>query len=110
MEEITEEKIQKLLESYKNKRKNEKERYERLKDTEEFKKKNRENARKFYYKNIEQKREYYKENKEYHNAVSSYRYWLKKGMVDKFIEKNPEKFALLKSRNYFNEKNPSPST
>ena len=110
MEEISDEKIQKLLTSYKRKRQKEKERYERLKDTEDFKNKNRDNARRYWQRNKERKKKHYEENKDYINATQSYKYWLKKGMVDKWIEKSPDKYELLKSRGYFKLKNPSPST
>jgi len=107
MEDFTDEKIKKLLKAYKRKREKEKERYERLKDTEEFKEKNRKNALNHYYKNKDKKKEYYQKNKEYMNAITTYQYWLKKGNVDRFIEKCPEKYELLKSRNYFKDQNPS---
>jgi len=103
MEDFTDEKIAKLLSAYKRKREMEKIRYEKLKDTEEFKAKNRKNALNYYHKNKEVKKEYYENNKEYMNAVCSYRYWLKKGEINRFIEKCPQKYELLKERNYFKE-------
>lgn len=95
-----EEQINKIINSYKNKRMREKERYERIKNTEEYKMDNRERARIHYEKYKEQKKENYKNNKEFYQARNSYYYYKKKNNLKKFVEKFPERVELLENQGF----------
>jgi len=110
MENYTPEQIQKVLKSYENKRRREKEHYDRKKDTEEFKKKNRKNANDWYHKNKEIKKGIYQSNKELTLAKSSYNYYYKLGRVAEFELKLPQKYKLVKENGYLKEKKPDSST
>ena len=92
-----EEQLTKIINSYKNKRQKEKERYERIKDTEEYKADNRERARIHYHSNKELKKQNYENNKDFFRARNSYYYYKKKNDINKFIEKFPERVELLEN-------------
>jgi len=101
--ELSEDHINNILKSYKNKREREKERYDRLKDTEEFKISNREKAKKHYLNNKDKYQEKYQEKKEYNKAKNSYYYYKRNNNLEKFKEKYPERYDLLISNNYFKD-------
>ena len=85
--EYSEEQIQNILTSYKNKREKEKERYDKIKDTEEFKIANRQRAKNYYQTNKELKKEKYENNKTMIRAKNSYYYYKRKNDIEKFKEK-----------------------
>lgn len=95
-----EEQLNKIINSYKNKREKEKERYERIKDTEEYKEQNRERAKIHYEKYKEEKRQNYQNNKEFFQARNSYYYYRKKNNLNKFVEKFPERVELLENHGF----------
>lgn len=95
-----EEQLNKIINSYKNKREKEKERYERIKDTEEYKEQNRERARIHYEKYKEEKKEHYNNNKEFFQARNSYYYYRKRNNLKKFAEKFPERVELLENHGF----------
>jgi len=110
MENYSEEQIHRVLKAYENKRKREKEHYDRKKDTQEFKEKNRANANKWYYKNKEIKKQIYENNKDLVLAKASYNYYFKLDRVAEFEVKFPQKYKLLKENGYLKEKKPDSST
>lgn len=99
MSDLTDIRIQQIINSYNKKKIKEKERYERIKDSEEFKSKNRERAKNHYHRNKEVKLNQYKENKEFYSARTSYYYYKKLDRLDYFKEKYPEKTKLLNEKN-----------
>ena len=107
---FSEEQINNILKSYKNKREREKERYDLLKDTEEFKNYNRDKAKKHYLNNKEKYQEKYQEKRELNKAKNSYYYYRKNHSLEKFQEKHPERYNLLLIGGYFNDWKPLEST
>ena len=99
MTDLTDERIHKILMQYENKRKKEKERYERIKDTEDFKNQNRDRARNHYQNNKEMKKDKYNKNKEYLTARSSYYYYKNSNRIEDFKNKFPEKVKILMENN-----------
>tara|TARA_R110001632_G_scaffold80842_6_gene180436 strand:+ start:2801 stop:3109 length:309 start_codon:yes stop_codon:yes gene_type:complete len=99
MTDLTDERINKILLQYENKRKKERERYERIKDTEAFKVVNRNRARNHYNINKEVKKTKYNDNKELLTAKSSYNYYKKLDRVEDFKNKYPNKVKLLSDNN-----------
>tara|TARA_B100000768_G_scaffold180779_1_gene201666 strand:+ start:9013 stop:9333 length:321 start_codon:yes stop_codon:yes gene_type:complete len=92
-----EEQLTNILNSYKNKKEKEKERYERIKDTEEYKIENRERARIHYSKYKEKKKVHYENNKDFFRARNSFYYYRKTKNLQKFIDNFPERVELLES-------------
>jgi len=99
MTDLTDERINKILMQYENKRKKEKERYERIKDTEDFKNQNRDRARDHYHRNKDMKKENYNNNKEFLTARSSYYYYKNQNRIEDFKNKFPEKVKILMENN-----------
>ena len=99
MTDLTDERINKILLQYENKRQKERERYERIKDTEAFKVVNRNRARNHYNINKEVKKTKYNDNKELLTAKSSYNYYKKLDRVEDFKNKYPNKVKLLSDNN-----------
>ena len=99
---LSEEQIQKILTTYKNKRERENKYYHDVsKNSVEFIHKNRERAKLHYNKvGKDQKKEKYNVNKDFIKAKSLYNYYKKKDNTIKFEEKYPDKMDLLKSRNF----------
>jgi len=110
MSEFTEEQISSILDSYKNKREKEKERYEKIKHTPEFKEKNRQRARKYYENNKEKVNNKYQQDPEFIRSRNSYNYYKKTNSLEKFIQKFPTRYQLLKDRGYLKDIKPSSST
>ena len=99
---LSEEQIQKILTTYKNKKKRESDYYHNSqKHNEEFMKKNRERAKNHYANNKEKKKERYNENADFLKAKSLHRYYTKKDTLEKFETKHPEKVSLLKSKGLY---------
>ena len=96
----SEEEIKVILNNYHKKKEYEKQRYLIIKDTDEFINKNRARAKAHYDLNKESMRMKYQDNKDIINAKSSYYYYKKNNKLDKFNEKNKEKYELLKSINF----------
>ena len=101
--ELSEDHINNILKSYKNKREREKARYEEIKDTEEFKISNRQKAKKHYDNNKDNYKQKYQEKKELNQAKSSYYYYKRNNNLEKFKEKYPERYDLLLNINYFKD-------
>jgi hypothetical protein len=102
---LTDEQIQKIIKSYKQKMVREKKYYHDVqKNDEQYKIKNRERANKFYHDDKngyrDKKLQKYQEDKEFITAKSSYYYYKKKNNLDKFKEKSPEKYQLLIDRKF----------
>jgi len=95
-----EEQLTKIINSYKNKKEKEKERYERIKDTVEYKEDNRNRARIHYEKYKEDKKQNYQDNKQFFQARNSYYYYRKKNNLKKFVERFPERVELLESHGF----------
>lgn len=110
MNDYTEEQISSILASYKNKREKEKERYEKKKHTPEFIEKNRQRARQYYENNKEKVNNKYQQDPEYIRARNGYHYYKKTNNLERFIEKYPTRYQLLKDRGYVKDINPSSST
>tara|TARA_R110001606_G_C15397747_1_gene652414 strand:+ start:3284 stop:3589 length:306 start_codon:yes stop_codon:yes gene_type:complete len=96
----SEEEIKVILNNYHKKKEYEKQRYLIIKDTDEFINKNRARAKAHYDLNKESMKQKYQDNKDIMNAKSSYYYYKKNNKLDKFNEKNKEKYELLKSINF----------
>jgi hypothetical protein len=101
--EYSEEQIQNILTSYKNKREKEKERYDKIKGTEEFKIANRQRAKNYYQTNKELKKEKYENNKTMIRAKNSYYYYKRKNDIEKFKEKFPDRYNTLLISGYLSE-------
>ena len=99
MTDLTDDRIQNILNQYERKRIKEKERYNRIKETEEFKEGNRNREKVHYEKNKESKKINYQQNKEFMSARSSYQYYKKLNRLDEFKEKFPEKVIILNEKN-----------
>ena len=95
MENYSEEQIQKIIQSYHNKKEREKEHYDKIKDTEEFKSYNRQKVKDWYSKNKDRRKEEYENNKEIRKARSSYYYYKRINRLDDFKIKFPDKHKLL---------------
>tara|TARA_B100000519_G_scaffold179108_1_gene169798 strand:+ start:1292 stop:1600 length:309 start_codon:yes stop_codon:yes gene_type:complete len=99
---LTEDQIQKILTTYKNKKKRESDYYHNSqKHNEDFIKKNRERAKIHYANNKDKKKEKYMENADLLKARSLHRYYTKKDTLDQFETKHPEKVSLLKSKGLY---------
>ena len=99
---LTDEQIDRILESHKRRRAYDRHRYHTvLKYNPEFVKKNRLNARKHYEEKGQKKRDYYKTDKEYLSARASYRYYKRSNREELFKTRHPEKYALLVARGVF---------
>tara|TARA_R110000765_G_scaffold68108_3_gene131639 strand:- start:5752 stop:6075 length:324 start_codon:yes stop_codon:yes gene_type:complete len=97
---LTDQQIEKILESYKNKRNKENTYYHEVsKNKEEFKIKNRARAKTHYENNKDKKKEKYKDNKELISAKNLYKYYLKRDRIEAFEERHPLKMELLRSNN-----------
>ena len=77
-------------------------RYQRIKDDPDFKAYNRAAQKKAYDTNPEYRQkkidDYYK-NKKLHNYRSLYNWWKRRGRLNEFIEKHPDKYEYLCSVN-----------
>ena len=110
MNNYTEEEIAILVQRYDRKREQEHKRYhEQKKIDPEFIKKNRERAKKHYHKTLPQQRINYQNNKEYYTARGSYYYYKKQDRMNTFIQRYPDRVALLRERGYSIEKKPDES-
>ena len=98
---LSEAQIQKILESYKNKREREKQRYDQIKDTEEFKNYNRNKAKLHYENNKDKYKERYENKKELVKARNSYYYYKRIDKIETFKEKYPERYEILENDGYF---------
>ena len=99
---LSEEQIQKILTTYKNKKQRESDYYHNSqKHNEDFVKKNRERAKNHYENNKEAKKARYNENADFLKAKSLHRYYKKKDTLAKFEEKHPEKVSLLKLKGIY---------
>ena len=96
MDTFSNESIIKILNSYKNKREKEKQRYEVLKLNQDFKLKNNERSRLHYQKNKEARKQKYKDNKEYLKAKQLFYYYKTNDMIDMFKIKHFDKIDLIK--------------
>ena len=93
---LTEEQIEKILESYKKKRTKENNYYHEVsKNQDDFKIKNRARAKEHYDKNKDVKKEKYQNNKELICAKNLYKYYEKNDKIEIFKEKHPLKWDLL---------------
>lgn len=101
---LSEAQIQKILESYKNKREREKQRYDQIKDTEEFKNYNRNKAKLHYENNKDKYKERYENKKELVKARNSYYYYKRIDKIETFKEKYPERYEILENDGYFKPK------
>tara|TARA_R110000744_G_scaffold236836_1_gene354344 strand:- start:848 stop:1234 length:387 start_codon:yes stop_codon:yes gene_type:complete len=110
MNNYTEEEIAILVQRYDRKKEMEYKLYhEQKKIDPEFVKKNRARAKRHYDNTKPQQRINYQDNKEYYQARGSYYYYKKNDRMNTFIQKWPERVALLRERGYSIEKNPDPS-
>jgi hypothetical protein len=93
----SEEQINKILTTYKNKRERENKYYHEVTKTkDDFKVKNRERAKAHYHsKGKEQKKLNYENNKELLRAKSLYNYYKNQDNIDGFKEKHYEKYEML---------------
>jgi hypothetical protein len=109
MNQLSDNEISRILELYKIQRERDRVKYEQRKQDPEFMKKNRERAKKHYEENKHNRVNKYSENKDLQKAKSSYHYYKNKDNLDKFKERFPERYELLKGINYFqlNDKKPS---
>lgn len=99
---LSEEQINRILTTYKNKRERENKYYHEVsKNNEEFRNKNRQRAKNHYHKVGKlQKKEKYDNNKDLIKAKTLYNYYKKKDNIIKYEEKYPEKIILLKENNF----------
>lgn len=107
---LSEAQIQNILQSYKNKREREKQRYEEIKNTEDFKNYNRNKAREHYLNNKDKYKERYQNKKDLIKAKNSYYYYQKTNNIEKFKEKHHERYEMLLNSGYLNDLNPSSSS
>ena len=93
---LTEEQIERILTSYKNKRVKENNYYHEVsKNQDDFKKKNRARAKEHYDKNKDKKKENYQKNKDLISAKNLYNYYQKKDKTEIFKEKHPLKWDMI---------------
>ena len=109
MNNYTEEELSTLVKAYERKKIMEHKRYESKKNDPEFIKQNRARAKAWYHSTKPDQREKYEKNKEYYKAKSSYKYYVKVDKINTFIQKFPERVALLNEKGYAIEKKPDPS-
>ena len=110
MNNYSEEELAILVKRYDRKRFQEHKRYhEQKKYDPEFVKKNRERAKTHYHKTLPDQRIKYQNNKEYYQAMGSYNYYKRQDRINTFIQKWPERVALLRARGYAIEKKPDES-
>lgn len=107
---LSEAQIQIILQSYKNKREREKQRYQEVKDTEQFKTYNRTKARTHYLNNKDKYKERYENKKELIKSKNSYYYYKRINKIEKFKEKYPQRYEMLLNGGYLNDSNPSSSS
>ncbi len=101
MVELTNEQIERILNTYKAKRERENKYYHEVqKNNEEFKIKNRQRAKNHYEKNKDKKKENYESNKLFLQSKSLYNYYKKRENLETFKSKHEEKFNLLVDKNY----------
>ena len=95
---MNEDKINDVLNKYKNKRENEKEKYHTIKKFDEnFIKQNRQRAKEHYQNNKDKKKEYYINNKEKYKLNNLFNYYKKINDFDKLKNKYPNEYEKLKS-------------
>ena len=93
---LTEEQIEKILESYKKKRMKENNYYHEVsKNRDDFKIKNRARAKEHYDKNKDAKKEKYQNNKDLICAKNLFKYYEKRDKIETFKEKHPLKWDLI---------------
>ena len=92
----SEDKVRKILESYKKKAGKDKERYARNKESPEFMEQNRVRAREHYENNKEKKKDAYLNNKETRKAKCLMNYYKKQDRLEEFKEKHPACWDLIK--------------
>jgi len=109
MTDFSDSEIQNILKRYKSRREKDREKYQKIKDDEEFKIRNRAGAKAHYEKNKELRKQKYQENIEVQRAKNSFYYYKRNDRIEQFQKKYPERYEILKSIGYFNEKNPSSS-
>ena len=113
MNHYTDDEIDTILKSYKNKKENYKAWYDKIKDTDEWKEKNRARAREHYANGYKEKKaEDYESNKELNRAKNSFRYYKNNGRIDDYKKKYPDRYDMLYNINYcsLRDNNPSSST
>lgn len=104
METYTDEYIKKLVKQHQSKLEYFRNKYHNVqKNNPEFMEKNRERSRHYYKNNRVSKQQYYDSNREFINAKSNYKYYLKRNKVDIFKNKHKDKYDLLVQRNYITE-------
>tara|TARA_R110002012_G_scaffold23402_5_gene79459 strand:- start:8457 stop:8780 length:324 start_codon:yes stop_codon:yes gene_type:complete len=98
---LTDQQIQKILESYKKKREKENKYYHEVsKNKDDFKIKNRARAKQHYENNKDKKKEKYINNKDLISAKNLYKYYQKRDRLETFEEKHPTKMELLRENNF----------
>ena len=98
---LTDEQIEKILTTYKNKRERENKYYHEVKkNSEDYVLKNRQRAKEHYAKNKDIKTQKYQDNKEILKSKSLYNYYKKKDKIDVFEEKHQVKYELLQSKGF----------
>ena len=99
-ETYSEEKINKILSSYKKRLERDRAKYQKNKDNEEFKAKNRARAKSHYEANKELKKTKYQDNKDLLKSRSLYNYYKYHNRINEFIEKYPEKVKILNNHGF----------
>tara|TARA_R110000824_G_scaffold128798_1_gene289890 strand:- start:10035 stop:10379 length:345 start_codon:yes stop_codon:yes gene_type:complete len=94
-DEYSEEEIERILISYKQKKIKEKERYEKNKHSWDFKEKNKMRQKKYYEEHKYIKRQNYQDNKLLNQAKSSYYYYKRTNREALFEILHPEKWERL---------------
>ncbi len=97
MAELTPEKINNILDSYKRRVEKDKIKYLKNKDNEDFKIANRARAKAHYEANKELKAKKYQDNKELLKCKALLNYYKYHNRINDFIEKYPDKVDLMKS-------------
>mgnify|MGYP003143422437 CR=1 FL=1 len=99
--ELSQEQIDIIINSYKNKKIREKEYYNKVqKNDENFILKNRERAKNHYENNKEEKRILYQNNKDFLSSRQLFYYYKKKDNLKTFETKHPLKYQIMVNKGY----------
>ena len=97
MENMTDEKIQRIITVYKKQRDRDKRRYELRKQDPEFMERNRQRARLYHQKNRQNKKDQYQKNIDFMQSRNLLNYYKKLNRLDDFKSKYPDKIVLLEN-------------
>ena len=93
-------KIKQIIKVYQRQRDRDKAKYQMRKESPEFVKQNRDRAKAHYTANKEARASKYQDNKDFMRCRSLHNYYKLNNRLDEFIDKYPDKCALLKDHGF----------